>query len=541
MLPPTDNSQAGEERNELDAHLLTKLTETEVFKLTKSINTSKSSGLDNISSTVIKVAFQALSPEVTFMYNLSIADAHFPEDWKKALVIPIPKQGNLTKVQNYRPISLLPLPGKVLEKLIHQQLSLFFKENSLLADEQHGFRRNHSTIHAISQVTDYINTKMDARLAIPAVFIDFRKAFDCVQHSVLLGKLRNMGLGEIVIDWIRSYLSNRQQRVFANDTYSTYQNVTQGVPQGSVLGPLFYIVYANDLAKAVKNCKIAMYADDTVLYTSNKDFGTSVRHLQEDIDSLNVWCGANGINANTDKTKVMIFGTKCTLGKLAPFELKFGTDVLQLVSSYKYLGLTLDGQLNYNLHISKVVGSVTDKLKQFQRMRNFLSTKAAIMVYKGMILPILEYGDIFFHAASVVNRKRLQVLQNKGLRCALNRGFETGSVDLHKEVGLLKVHFRREQHTLNFMYDKAQITSNIRSTSKLSVKTRSSNKTLLKVKRPRTEKFKRSLAYVGPHKWNALPERFHHAQTKMAYKAMVRDWVILKAISNESSFLGASS
>ena len=157
-----------------------------------------------------------------------------------------------------------------------------------MAEEQHGFRRNHSTIHAISQVTGYINTKMDAKLATAAVFIDFRKAFDCVQHPVLLGKLRDMGLGELVIDWINSYLSNRQQQVYANDSYSTHQNITQGVPQGSVLGLLFYIVYANDLAKTVKNCKISMYADDTVLYTSNKNFGVSVRYLQEDADSLNV-------------------------------------------------------------------------------------------------------------------------------------------------------------------------------------------------------------------------------------------------------------
>ena len=257
--------------------LLTEFRESDIFKITKSINVSKSSGLDNINSAVIKAAFEILTPEVTHMYKLSITNAHFPGDWKKALVIPIPKQGDLTKVQNFRPISLLPLPGKILEKLIHQQLSDFLEKGSLLSDKQHGFRKSHSTTHAIAQVTNYINKKMDARLPTVAVFIDFRKAFDCVQHPVLIQKLNKPGFNMTVINWICSYLSNRQQRVYANETYSSFQDITQGVPQGSVLGPLFYIVYANDLVNKVDNCGIALYADDTVLYTANKDFSESVK------------------------------------------------------------------------------------------------------------------------------------------------------------------------------------------------------------------------------------------------------------------------
>ena len=503
--------------------------ELEVYKAVKSINTSKSSGLDNISSMVIKLAFESLIPEVTYMYNLSLEKACFPDNWKKALVVPIPKQGNLTKVQNYRPISLLPLPGKVLEKLVHSQLSEHLETDSLLSDNQFGFRKSRSTVHAIAQVTDFINKKMDAHLATIALFIDFKKAFDCVQHPVLIRKLKDLGFSDTIITWVTSYLSHRKQRVYANGTYSEYLDITQGVPQGSVLGPLFYIVYANDLVNIVKHCKLAMYADDTVLYISRKNFDVSVKNLQEDINSIALWCQTNGITANTDKTKVMVFGSKCTLVKLPNFEVKFGDAPLQAVSSYKYLGLTLGSQLNYNLHVSKIIGSVTGKLKQFQRMRSFLNNKAALMVYKGMILPILEYGDVFLHAASVENRKKMQTLQNKGLRCALNRGIDTGTVELHKEANLLKLHYRREQHILNYIFDNAQVESNLKVKSGLTVQTRSSTKLLLKVKRPSTEKFKRSLAYVGPSKWNALPERFHRAHSKATYKILVEGWVNAKA------------
>ena len=508
----------------------------------KSINVSKSSGLENISSLVIKTAFERLVAQVTFMYNLSFEKACFPMNWKKALVIPIPKQGNLTKVQNYRPISLLPLPGKVLEKLVHQQLSDHLETESLLTDTQYGFRKKLSTIHAIAQVTDFVSKKLDTKLVTTAIFIDFKKAFDCVQHPMLLEKLESMGLSDAVVRWIASYLSERKQRVYANDTYSDYMDITQGVPQGSVLGPLFYIVYANDLSKIIKHCKLAMYADDTVLYTSHKNFDVSVKDLQEDIDSLTLWCKANGITVNTDKTKVMLFGSKCNLAKLNNFEIRFDNIPLQTVSSYKYLGITLDSQLNYNLHVAKIISSVTGKLKQFRRMRSFLSNRAAIMVYKGMILPILEYGDIFLHAASAENRKRLQVLQNKGLRCALNRGVDSDTNELHGEANLLKLHYRREQHTLNFVFDNAQMASNLKVKSKSNIMTRSSTKDLLKVKRPTTERFKRSLAYVGPKKWNALPERFHHTPSKPIFKSMINVWISAKAeamrAANVSSVLG---
>ena len=200
---------------------LDEVSEPEVLHVIKSINTSKSSGLENINSFVVKVAFELLKPEVTHMYNLSIRTTQFPDSWEKALVVPIPKKGNLTKVQNYRPISLLPLPGKIMEKLVHRHMMNHIDNHSLLADEQHGFRKAHSTVHAIAQLTSYISKKNDIRLPTLAVFIDFRKAFDCVQHPLLINKLKEMNFDDTVIDWVISYLSGRQQRVLANGNCSS--------------------------------------------------------------------------------------------------------------------------------------------------------------------------------------------------------------------------------------------------------------------------------------------------------------------------------
>ena len=491
-----------------------------MLRLVADINISKSSGLDSVSSFVLKEAFQVLIREVTFMYNLSIRSSRFPTAWKQALVIPIPKTGNSSLVQNYRPISLLPLPGKILEKLVHQQLSNYLEMDELLAEEQHGFRK-HSTMHAVAQLSNYINKKLDARKTALVAYIDFKKAFDCVQHPLLLDKLANLGVGERVLNWVESYLTDRKQKVFANNVYSSARLITQGIPQGSVLGPLFYIIYANDIAKIVKNCEVALYADGTVLFTSDSNFENSVKDLQEDLNSLNSWCSNNGITANTSKTKIMMFGTRNMLGKLPPCQVTLDGTPLQVVTTYKYLGISLDNQLRFNLHVNKIIGSVTAKLKQFQRMRSFLNTKAALMVYKNMMLPILEYGDIFLSATTNVNRQRLQVLQNKGLRCALGRDLETSTDDLHAEARLLQLKYRREQHLLNFMYDQAQDVNKLQVKNVLAIRTRSSNKKLLKVKRPRTEKFKKSLAYIGPKKWNSLTESYHYAQSKKSYKLLI--------------------
>ena len=514
---------------------LTKVTETEVFKVIRDINVSKSSGLDNISSFIVKEAFLALVPETTFMLNLSIASSTFPNVWKEALVIPIPKSGNLTQVKNYRPISLLPLPGKVLEKLIHGQISGYLETAALLSDCQHGFRKDHSTIHSVAQFTSYVNSKMDSRMPTLVTYIDFRKAFDCVQHYILLRKLSSLGLDNSVVQWVESYLSSRKQRVYANGIYSSFLPVTQGVPQGSVLGPLFYIIYANDLVNLAKNCKVAMYADDTVFYTANSNFDVSVAKMQADVNSLSNWCNSNGIMVNTDKTKLMTFGNPNLIAKLAPFEVNYEGTPMQKVTSYKYLGVTLDSQLSYNLHVNKIIATASNKLKQFRRMRSFLDVRAAIMVYKSMILPLLEYGDIFLSAATVINRKRLQTLQNKGLKCALNKNPEYSSSDLHEEADLLMLKYRREQHLLNFMYSWSQDPQKLKTIRSGGPRTRSTKKKLLKLKRPRTERFKKSFAYMGAKKWNQLPAEFHEALDKKSYRTHVSRLVTCKAAGlNES-------
>ena len=244
--------------------------------------------------------------------------------------------------------------------------------------------------------------------------------------------------------------------------------------------------------------------------------------MQQDVNALSQWCLVNGIKMNVEKTKIMTFGSSKKLESIPVPEIKVDGLPLSTVSHYKYLGMTLDTQLNYNKHVQKIIANVTGKLKQFRRMRSFLDTNAATMVYKNMILPLMEYGDIFLTGTSLINRKRLQVLQNKGLRCALNKERFTSSDELHEEADLLQLKYRRDLHVLNYMYDMSQIEGNLRKRRAEGVKTRSDDKKLLKIRKPRTEKYKQCLAYRGPKKWNNLSQDLHFIQTRSQFSQRLR-------------------
>ena len=200
--------------------------------------------------------------------------------------------------------------------------------------------------------------------------------------------------------------------------------------------------------------------------------------------------------------------------QLPLFEIKVDNMPLQLVSHYKYLGVTLDSQLNYNKHVQRVISNVTIMLKQLRCMRYFLDVKSATLVYKNMILPIIEYGDIFMVGTNVENRKKLKTLQNKGLRCALGLDRITGKVEIHKESKLHQLKHRREMNLLCHMYDVSHLSNQLQKQREVGVKTQSHSKRLVKIQKPSTEKYKKSLAYRGPKLWNDLPGELHHLNTR---------------------------
>ena len=290
----------------------------------------------------MKDSFQALSDKLTYLYNFSIASAIFPDQWKEALVIPIPKTGSPTKLSNYRPISLLPLPGKILEKLVHTQFSFHLEENNTLSDNQFGFRKQRSTSHAILQVLNQVYTNINRSAITAAIYLDFSKAFNSVQHTTLLKKLERIDLGLNTISWVSSYLEGRRQRTLVNNVYSKFIPVEQGVPQGSLLGPLLNISYANYITEVITGSGFTFYADNIVLYTQKNNFAHATVQLQEDLTRISDWCSKIDIQINVEKTKAMFFGSRAKIESTELPVFHINEIVVERAKTYTYWGIKLD-------------------------------------------------------------------------------------------------------------------------------------------------------------------------------------------------------
>ena len=284
--------------------------EEEVFNLCKGINIYKSSGIDGLSSRICKDAFLALSHQLTYLLNCSLSMAVFPEAWKIATVVPLFKGGSKGDVNNYRPVSLLPLPGKLIEKVAHKKNSGFLEANNLLCEHQGGFRKGFSTVATMADLTDDIFNAINQGETTLAAFIDLRKAFDTVDLEIPKNKLEELGIRGNSLRWCSSYLSNRVQCTVANNYVSSLLPISCGVPQGSVLSQLFFLIYINDMINILDECKVKLYADDTVIYHSDVNHDLASLRLKHILTKFYKWCVENKLTLNAKNTKLMIFGTR---------------------------------------------------------------------------------------------------------------------------------------------------------------------------------------------------------------------------------------
>ena len=302
-----------------------------------------------------------------------------------------------------RPVSLLPLPGKMLEKVVHNRISKFWEDNNFLSHNQGGFRKGFSTTSTIADLTDELFDQINRGGTTLAAFIDLRKAFDTVNMSILVKKLEKAGIRNDILRWFENYLSNRSQSTIANEVTSGLLPVTCGVPQGSVLGPLFFLVYVNDIQEALDVCGLKLYADDTVIYRSGVDSREASIKLQRSINLFTEWCTANALTVNIKKTKIMAFGSRNKVKKAKDVVISMGNQKLKQVPSYKYLGMLLDSTLNFNQHISYVIRTVLHKLILLSKLKRYLNDNT-------------DYADVIFDKALNKDIKKLQTLQNKCLR-----------------------------------------------------------------------------------------------------------------------------
>jgi hypothetical protein len=353
---------------------LSEVMETHIVDVLKSISAHNATGLDNVSARFLKDGASVLARPLAHLINLSISSGIVPNDLKSARVVPLHKKNSKTSVGNYRPVSILSVVSKVFEKVVYSQLNNYLQHSNLLYSLQSGFRSNYSTDTCLIHLLDHLRSQSDKGNFTGMVMLDLQKAFDTVNHEILFSKLSAMGVDHSSVNWFKSYLQNRTQVVEVKGTMSDYMPISCGVPQGSILGPLLFLVYVNDLPASVK-CKTVLYADDSALLVSGKDVSEIEQTLSSELQSVCNWLVDNKLSIHLGKTESILFGSCRKLKDKIGLHITCNGSNILAKSEVKYLGVSIDQSFTGNNIASNVVSKSTAKLKNLYRNCNQFSLK----------------------------------------------------------------------------------------------------------------------------------------------------------------------
>ena len=401
----------------------------------RKLKNKSSYGYDNISNKLIKSAGHILVKPMTIIVNQSLHTGIYPSQLKLSLVKPLFKNGNKTQFNNYRPISLLPSLSKIFEYVIFDQLLHYYIENNLLSMEQYGFRPGHSTELAVARLVDHLISQMDNYCTPTNVYIDLSKAFDTLNHNILLSKLQYYGITGCPNDLLCSYLSGRSQYVEYSGSKSEKLSIDTGVPQGSVLGPLLFLIYINDLPLVSNVFKMVMYADDTTLFC-NIDNNVTEDVINRELFKIYEWLRANKLALNVSKTKFMVFHTR---NKSVRYPcLKINGKLIERVTQFNFLGLILESNMSWNLHINHISLKISKAIGILYRLKTIYPQLVLQTLYNTLILPYFNYC-ILAWGATISEGNPLHLLQKKALRLISNSNYIAHTEPICKNLGLLKL------------------------------------------------------------------------------------------------------
>ncbi len=425
LLPPSSDPATVPSlpcgRSLTNSFALTPVCEAEVEDIIDSLRTKSSAGFDGISSKLLKTCSVILSKPLAIILNKSFESGCFPNALKKSIIKPMHKKGSTKELDNYRPIALISTFSKVFEKAFTTRLLEFFTSFGVIFKHQFGFLKNRSTTHAMFHLINQIVSALDKGQSAAGVFLDLSKAFDLVNHHVLLQKLNQVGVRGVPADWIHSYLSERQQCVeipFISKSVlqisrSDFKHMAWGVPQGSIIGPLLFLVFINDASTSVSKGNVSLFADDTAVAFCEPSKPLLEQSIFSEINNLLQWLTSNKLRVNADKTSLIEFsiqnrnetGLACLLGESEVYS----------VDSTKYLGLVIDKNLRFSKHVDKVSRSVSAGIFVLRKLAAHLKIEHLLNIYYGIIYPHLLYAlPLWGFSSSRVNH--LFVLQKRAIR-----------------------------------------------------------------------------------------------------------------------------
>ena len=425
----------------------------EIAKVIDSLDINKSTGPNSIPVFIIKILKPFFSDWLAKLINLSFETSVFPDILKVAKVIPIHKKNSKLDHVNYRPISLLSVFSKIYEKILYKRIYGFLSINNLFYEKQYGFRSRHSTNHALISVTEKIKSLLDNGKFVAGVFIDLEKAFDTVNHKYLCEKLKNYGLRGNINLLIKSYLTDRKQFVSINGFDSEIKYVKCGVPQGSSLGPLLFLIYINDFRYSLVKSDCGHFADDTfIMYSSNK-LKTIETVLNHELKLASNWLKINKLSLNKDKTKLIIFHSKRKYIDKLNLSIKIDGHRIPVVDKVNYLGMFLDEHLSWEFHINQLSTKLSRGNGILSKLRYYVPQNTLIQVYYAIFHSYLYYGCAIWGQAIEKYLDIIRILQKKCVRIMTFAEFRSHSTPIFQTLGLIKLDDVIRVNILNFVYD----------------------------------------------------------------------------------------
>lgn len=508
-----------------------------VTSFLSSLDGTKSTGLDCIGPRLLKLAPSILSPSITYIINKSITSGMFPSIWKHAKVNPLHKTAAKDELNNYRPISILPTLSKIIEKWINMKLMSYLNQYQILHKKQSGFRSSHSTESALIHMTDaWLHAINDGNI-IGCLLVDFRKAFDLVDHNLLLQKLKHYKINNLSLSWFESYLTNRTQQVKVNGSTSRTENIKCGVPQGSILGPLLFLIFINDLPLYLNDSirSVDLYADDTTLYDIGIDKNKVENNLQQALDKLQTWCLENGMVININKTKLMLISSRQKKNNMIDdnFKLMFADLELQVTRCEKILGVHLDDNLTWTDHFQHLSKKISSYLWLLSQIKAYLPLQHRMLFYNAYIKSHFEYCCVIWGNSSKSNMYKIEKLQRRACKMILGKDY-TSLEDARKQLNMLSFEELIFLNKAKVMFKATHGISPIYITEMFQIKSsgcddtmtlRSDSNKNLKVPRPKVNMFKNSLSYSGALIWNSIPVEIRNADSINSFVTKCLNWM----------------
>ena len=437
--------------NEMPEH---DLSLEELKKAFSSLKPNKSEGIDEIHVNIIKTIFEFIEEPLHFIFNLSLKQGIFPNELKIAKVIPLYKKDEDDLVSNYRPVSILPCFSKILERIVYNRLYDHLMRNDLLYQKQFGFQNGHSTEHAVVDLVDKILKGFDQNNFTLGVFIDLSKAFDTVNHKILIRKLELYGVKNSYLKWFQNYLSDRKQGVSYPGGISKLMNIVCGIPQGSILGPLLFLIYVNDLYLSSKLLNCILFADDTNLFLSGKNIKTLFSSMNSELSHITDWLKSNKLSINISKTQYILF-MKPSQTDSIPLKLPnltVNSSSIKRVQSTKFLGVIIDQHVNWKEHINLIKSKVSKNLGVMYKAKDFLNQNCLKKLYFSFIHAYINYCNIAWASNFKTYLKKLYTIQKKASRIIMNKHIYAEARPLMKRLFILNVYQLNLFQTVLFMF-----------------------------------------------------------------------------------------